>query len=231
MIYGELELGIVMAFFAVMVVAVYTDMTSNTVPNWLTYGGIAVGLILNTANPKLGLTQGLSFSAGGFAVGFCTFLVLYALGMISGGDVKLMGAIGALTGWKFTIQVIFYTAIVGGLVAMAVLAYHGLRRIVQEDGGDPGKIEPVVPIVQVTGPEGIPITAAAPVSTPQTKTSTTTDEQQDPAENTAAAEEEPNPNGGEQEADVEEAPSTIPYGVCIAVGGFVAFYLQPPLFT
>lgn len=49
---------------------------------------------------------------------------LYAVGILGGGDAKLLAAIAALTGPGFTFEALMWTALFGGAVALAVLAWH-----------------------------------------------------------------------------------------------------------
>lgn len=104
----------------VVVVSAVTDVRSGRVPNVVTYTGIAVGLIGHTLLGGLhgeGLGIGLYGSAAGFAAGFMPMLAVWMAGGIGGGDAKLMGAVGALTGWRFALSALFY-----GLAAALVLA-------------------------------------------------------------------------------------------------------------
>ena len=55
-----------------------------------------------------------------FFVGFG----LYAVGILGGGDAKLLAAIAALMGPGFTLESFLWTALFGGAVALAVLAWH-----------------------------------------------------------------------------------------------------------
>ena len=52
------------------------------------------------------------------------FLLFYVLGGMGGGDVKLMAGFGALLGWSRLWQAALWTAILGALLAVIVLAVH-----------------------------------------------------------------------------------------------------------
>ena len=67
------------------------------IPNWLTYSGLIAALLVRTvlggwANSWGGLAGMLL--AGGI------FFLLFLLGGMGGGDVKLMAAVGAWVGWR-----------------------------------------------------------------------------------------------------------------------------------
>ena len=63
-----------------------------------------------------------SQSVLGFLVGIAVLILPFALGWIGAGDVKFFGVVGALLGVSWLPRVFFYSAIVGGLIAIAYLA-------------------------------------------------------------------------------------------------------------
>ena len=86
----------------------YNDLKVRRIPNLITLPGILSGFILNTV---LSGFNGFKISLIGFLIGFCFFLVLYLIGGMGAGDVKLMGAIGAIMGYPLIINVFIFTAI------------------------------------------------------------------------------------------------------------------------
>ena len=64
----------------------------------------------------------------GTAAGFAVFLVFYLLGGMGGGDVKLMAGFGALLGARRLLEASLWTAGIGGLLAVMVLAIRPLWR-------------------------------------------------------------------------------------------------------
>lgn len=91
------------------------DWRSRRIPNALTLPAIGAGLLLYALSDGV---AGLAFSAKGLAVGAGVFFVPYYLGGMGAGDVKLMGAVGALLGWPMTLVALFYAALAGGLCAV-----------------------------------------------------------------------------------------------------------------
>lgn len=66
-------------------------------------------------------------SAQGVGVGLVLFLVSALFGrLLGGGDVKLLMAIGALQGPHFLMWTLFYMALAGAVLAIAVALYHGI---------------------------------------------------------------------------------------------------------
>lgn len=64
------------------------------------------------------------FTGKGLGVGFGILLVMYWLGAVGAGDVKLFGGIGAWTGTLFTIQTLLYSIIFAGLIGIAILLWR-----------------------------------------------------------------------------------------------------------
>ena len=111
---------------AVLVIAgAYTDVRRGKILNALTYPAVAIGLIGHTVTGGMNGTAlsplGLLGSLAGLAAGFLPLLLVWRAGGIGGGDAKLMGAVGALTGWKFTLAAMFYGFFVAALMAIAVM--------------------------------------------------------------------------------------------------------------
>ncbi len=102
------------------------DVLTYRIPNAVTYSAMGLGILahLLVEGPK-----GLIWGALGFLIGGGMFLFLYLLKTMGAGDVKLMAAVGAFAGpWK-TVEIALYSAIAGGVLALAVALYKGrLRR-------------------------------------------------------------------------------------------------------
>lgn len=74
------------------------DLKNRILPDWLTYGGIAAGLVLAGLN---GIVSGNAFIiqyAGMLAIGLALGYLLFRLGVWAGGDAKLFWAFCALLG-------------------------------------------------------------------------------------------------------------------------------------
>jgi prepilin peptidase CpaA len=108
---------------AVVLGAAVYDVRYRRIPNWLTVGGILIGLALNTF-----LYQGwpgLRFALTGMAAGFGVYFVLYAVRAMGAGDVKLMAAVGAMVGWEDWFGIFLITAVIGGVMALILVATRG----------------------------------------------------------------------------------------------------------
>ena len=106
-----------MALAAGVLVATVIDIRTRRIPNELTaaMAGIGVGL---AASGVSGLSLGASLV--GFGVGLLLMLPGHALGATGAGDVKLMAAIGALIGPGMVVNAFLFTAVAGGVLAVAV---------------------------------------------------------------------------------------------------------------
>lgn len=114
------------ALAVLVLVAAGYDVRYRRIPNWLTVSGLAAGLALNGF---LGGWGGLKTAGAGFAVAFGAYFLLYAIRAMGAGDVKLMGAVGALAGPSNWLFIFVVTAIFGGLAALGLsLARGRLRR-------------------------------------------------------------------------------------------------------
>jgi prepilin peptidase CpaA len=105
--------------------ACVTDLRMRRVPNALTFGAAAAGLLWHVVSGGL---SGAGFALAGWAVGIIVFLPLYALRGMGAGDVKLLGAFGAWVGPVMVLWVALYGSIAGGVLAVIVALSSGYLR-------------------------------------------------------------------------------------------------------
>jgi prepilin peptidase CpaA len=110
--------GIEALLLIVVLAAAVYDVRYRRIPNWVSVGGIAAGLLANSLTRGI---PGLLFALGGFALGFGAYFLFYLIHARGAGDVKLMGAVGALVGWKAWISIFVISAILGGIMAMILI--------------------------------------------------------------------------------------------------------------
>ncbi len=101
------------------------DIRSRRVPNALTLTSAVAGILFGALT---GGWAGAGSSAAGAAVGLAVFLPFFALGGMGGGDVKLMGAIGAWVGPLTALWTGLYGAVAGGVMALALALARGYLR-------------------------------------------------------------------------------------------------------
>jgi prepilin peptidase CpaA len=91
------------------------------VPNWITFPMIISGWVFNTA--VFGW-EGLGTSLLGTAVGLALLLPAYAIGGMGAGDVKLLAGVGAWVGSSVTFYAFCLSAVIGGVIAVAMVLYR-----------------------------------------------------------------------------------------------------------
>ena len=115
--------------FAVgVIVAGLYDITTFTIPNWLT-GAIAVAFLPAAFACHLTLGQfGLSAAVGSGALVLGVFM--FAMNWIGGGDAKLLAGASLWIGWPGVIQFMIVTGLAGGILAITLMAMRSvwLRR-------------------------------------------------------------------------------------------------------
>src|SRR5437868_2208960 len=108
--------AIQIALVVVVFVAGWCDLRTRHIPNWITAPGAAIGLVLQIG---FGGFRGLAESLAGLVIGLAIFMVLHLVGRMGAGDVKLFSAVGALTGPRILATVFIFTALLGGVAALA----------------------------------------------------------------------------------------------------------------
>ena len=165
--------------FAIVGYAAWTDAAARLIPNRITYPAILLGLgIAGLASALLAMgyeTPAFWLGSPGIRESLLGFSVCAVIGIISlltrglgGGDVKLLGALGALLGLSAVLPVLFNTLIVaavvgvvnlvlrGGLVAkMQVMAMNSLETLVTKRG-----LTNVYPFAKTEAPFGVSVLAA-----------------------------------------------------------------------
>lgn len=103
----------------------FFDLKERKIPNKITFTGILIGILFNIIT---GGWTGLLQSILGMFAGLAIFFLPFVMGGMGAGDVKLMGAIGALMGWEFSLMTALYSALVGGVMVIIHLLYTGKLR-------------------------------------------------------------------------------------------------------
>lgn len=126
--YGEQYF--LLAAVLVAALAAWFDWRTGEIPNWLSFGPLALAPF---AHAGFGLAregwgaagQGFGFSILGVITCGAIPIFLYRSGAIGGGDVKLLGAMGAILRPMIGIEMEMYSFIVAALYAPVWLAYEG----------------------------------------------------------------------------------------------------------
>lgn len=111
-----------LVFPALVITGALRDLTTYTIPNWLSVALVA-------AFPVAALAMGMPFPTVGFhlAIGVAALIVgmvMFALRWIGGGDAKLFAAAALWLGWPALMTYLAVTGLAGGALAVGLL---GLR--------------------------------------------------------------------------------------------------------
>lgn len=110
---------LVFAFPALVVVAALKDVTSYTIPNWISAALVAAYLPAAFAAgvPLEVIGQSAAVGAGALVAG----MAMFALGWIGGGDAKLFAACALWLGLPSMLAFLAGTALAGGALALFLL--------------------------------------------------------------------------------------------------------------
>jgi prepilin peptidase CpaA len=105
-----------------VVIVAQQDAYRRKIPNWLTGTGLLLALATN-----FGLTGVSGLLTGLAGAGLCFALLLgpYVVRVLGAGDVKAFMALGGLWGVSLTLNLIVWSFLVGGAMAVVVLAARG----------------------------------------------------------------------------------------------------------
>ncbi|MBI3210217.1 MAG: prepilin peptidase [Candidatus Solibacter usitatus] len=120
------------------------DLWRRNISNWISLSALVAGFLWQAFERGW---WGLPTAAGGAAAGFAVFLVFYLLGGMGGGDIKLMAGFGALLGASKLLEAAIFTAVLGAVLAIAVLATHAVRRAVGNKGLGTPRAIPYAPAI------------------------------------------------------------------------------------
>jgi len=115
------DLTVLSIALALATTAAVVDVQKHRIPNWLTYPGIVLGVVLRWAL--------FGWNGLGAAVAGCLFMggimfLFYAVRAMGAGDVKLVAAIGSVVGPRHAVVVLLATGVCGGVLAIVYALYR-----------------------------------------------------------------------------------------------------------
>jgi prepilin signal peptidase PulO-like enzyme (type II secretory pathway) len=127
------ELGVMIFYACLFTIIFVTDLEQGLILNKVVYPGMVVALLLALYPlPWLSEPMGMriAYSALGGAIGFAIFLLIAIVsrGGMGWGDVKLAALIGLATGFPLVFLAIIMGAILGGIVAVALVIAKKRKR-------------------------------------------------------------------------------------------------------
>lgn len=115
-----------------VLIATATDLRSRRIPNWLVFPFFIAGFAVSGWFHGW---HGIAQSAEGMALGLVVFGLIFWVGGMGAGDVKLCAAIGAWIGPQQMIMALIFISLAGGLMALAWSIVGGFAgELFQETG-------------------------------------------------------------------------------------------------
>lgn len=112
---------LIMMLVVLVMTAIYTDLRWSRIPNWLTAPAMGLGVV---GHAWLGGVDGALFSVAGLGTGLGLFFLIYLVGGIGAGDVKLVAAVGSIIGVTGVLSVGLLSVLAGGLYALGAMGYQ-----------------------------------------------------------------------------------------------------------
>ena len=106
-----------------LVVGSFIDLDHMILPDEITLGGCVIGLLAAAINPERAFLDGLyGFLFGGGVLWLVAYVYYVFTGRegLGGGDIKLLGWIGSVLGWKAIPFVILSSSVLGSLVGLYI---------------------------------------------------------------------------------------------------------------
>ncbi len=119
------------AFFSAMIVITGTDLSHTIIPDSVTLPGIVIGVVCAATVLPVGLLNSLlGILVGGGLLWGLAVASPYLFGKegMGGGDIKLLGMVGAFLGWRPALLTIMIGALVGSVVGVSLIGFKVLRR-------------------------------------------------------------------------------------------------------
>ena len=137
--YGlEPELGITIFYSCIFIIVFVVDLEHGLILNKVVYPSMVIALLLALFLPPMWLEKSLTVwvipdianAAIGGGIGFILFFVLAIVsrGGMGWGDVKLAALIGMVTGFPLVFVALIMAAILGGVVAIALVVSKKRKR-------------------------------------------------------------------------------------------------------
>jgi prepilin peptidase CpaA len=109
---------LILLLLSILSISAIIDFRAQKIPNLITFPAVIIALLYQLFINGI---DGLIFSSLGLATGIGLLIIPYSYGIMGAGDVKLMGAVGAILGTKSVFVAFLLTALVGGMYAVIII--------------------------------------------------------------------------------------------------------------
>ena len=116
-----------------LAIATFSDLRSRRIPNWLVFPFLVMGVTVSVWRHGW---HGLGTSLEGLGLGLLVFGVLFFMGGMGAGDVKLCAAIGAWIGPGQLMLALVVTGLAGGVMALGWAVWGGFLKDLLIDTGN-----------------------------------------------------------------------------------------------
>ncbi len=150
------EASVASLYVFILCFAAVSDYRSLRIPNWISIALMALFAVdLTLGDVHRPILQHISVAAAVLAGG----LVFYSMGWFAGGDVKLLSSVALWAGPEQVVELLVFTALLGGALALLILL---ARRVVFTFGADMTSMHRALPTWLASGlcPYGIAIAVA-----------------------------------------------------------------------
>jgi len=127
------ELGVMIFYVCLFIIIFVIDLEQGLILNKLVYPGMVVALLLALYpwpwfSESIGMRVANAALGGGIGFGILFLIAIVSRGGMGWGDVKLAALIGLATGFPLVFLAIIMGAILGGIVAVALLIAKKRKR-------------------------------------------------------------------------------------------------------
>jgi leader peptidase (prepilin peptidase) / N-methyltransferase len=114
------------AFIAALLTITFIDIDHRIIPDGISLPGIPIGFILSFFLPQVGWLDsllGIALGGGSLFLVAWTYQVFTGKEGMGGGDIKLLGMIGAFIGWQGVLFTIMISSFIGTAVGVALMLH------------------------------------------------------------------------------------------------------------
>jgi leader peptidase (prepilin peptidase)/N-methyltransferase len=122
------QFGIEFVFLSLLLIIAFIDLDTFLIPNIICLPGIALGFIFSFFTPRLSWMDsllGIVLGAGMVYLIAAAFWLIRRKEGMGGGDVTLLGLIGAFIGWPGVLFTVFISSVSGTIIAAPLLWRSG----------------------------------------------------------------------------------------------------------